>query len=141
MLYLSLKYLHMFLAVVAVGFNASYPIWLARARTQPDHALMVLRGIKTLDDRCSSLAWRWPSSAVARSRPSGSPPPWCCTSCSWSAASPSTRRPSNARSPHSSRRPDSPEYLALGQRGTVIGLLLTIDVLAIVFLMVVKPTL
>jgi hypothetical protein len=30
--YLLLKYLHVLLAIVAVGFNASYPVWLARVR-------------------------------------------------------------------------------------------------------------
>jgi uncharacterized membrane protein len=37
--------------------------------------------------------------------------------------------------------PKSPEFLRLSQRGTVIGLALSIDVVIIVFLMVVKPTL
>ncbi len=29
---LILKYLHVLMAIVAVGFNASYPIWFSRAR-------------------------------------------------------------------------------------------------------------
>ena len=29
--YLILKFLHVLLAIVAIGFNVSYPIWLARA--------------------------------------------------------------------------------------------------------------
>jgi hypothetical protein len=35
----------------------------------------------------------------------------------------------------------SPEYARLSQRGTVVGIVLAVDVLIIVFLMVVKPTL
>jgi uncharacterized membrane protein len=35
----------------------------------------------------------------------------------------------------------SPEYARLSQRGTVVGIVLAVDVLLIVFLMVVKPTL
>src|SRR5229473_7866402 len=55
--YLILKYLHVLLAIVAVGFNMSYPIWLARAQREPEHALYVLRGIKTLDDRFANPAY------------------------------------------------------------------------------------
>ncbi len=35
----------------------------------------------------------------------------------------------------------SPEYTRLSQRGTLVGILLAVDVVIIVFLMVVKPTL
>jgi len=80
-LYLILKFLHVLLAIIAVGFNASYPIWLTRAQRDPDHALWVLRG------------------------------------------------------------PTSPAYARLSQRGTVVGILLAVDVVIIVFLMVTKPTL
>ncbi len=38
------------LAISAIGFNASYGIWLARAGREPEHLGHVLRGIKTLDD-------------------------------------------------------------------------------------------
>src|SRR5437870_13200283 len=55
--YLLLKFLHVLLAIVAVGFNMSYPIWLARAQREPEHALYVLRGIKTLDDRFANPAY------------------------------------------------------------------------------------
>src|SRR5438876_4547534 len=56
-LYLILKFLHVLLAIIAIGFNASYPIWLARAQRAPEHALYVLRGIKTLDDRFANPAY------------------------------------------------------------------------------------
>src|ERR1700687_3287798 len=56
-LYLILKFVHVLLAIVAVGFNASYPIWLARAQREPEHALYILRGIKTLDDRFANPAY------------------------------------------------------------------------------------
>jgi len=150
MLYLILKFLHVLLAIVAIGFNASYPIWLARARTQPEHALMVLRGIKTLDDRFANPAYAGLLIlGLAMTFIAGIP-----LTTFWIAAalvlyvlllvgglvfySPTLKRQIAALE---SGGPDSPEYLALGQRGTVIGLLLTVDVLAIVFLMVVKPTL
>ncbi|MGH2788726.1 MAG: hypothetical protein ACRDJV_12630 [Actinomycetota bacterium] len=37
-LYSFLKFLHVLLAGVAVGFNASYGIWLARVAKEPEHA-------------------------------------------------------------------------------------------------------
>ncbi len=55
--YLVLKYVHVLLAIVAVGFNASYGIWLARAAREPAHLGHVLRGIKTLDDRFANPAY------------------------------------------------------------------------------------
>src|SRR5919201_463506 len=57
MLYTTLKFVHVLLAIVAVGFNASYGIWLARAARQPEHLGYVLRGIKILDDRAANPAY------------------------------------------------------------------------------------
>jgi uncharacterized membrane protein len=56
-LYSFLKFLHVLMAVVAVGFNASYGIWLRRAAREPEHAAHVLRGIKVLDDRFATPAY------------------------------------------------------------------------------------
>src|SRR5215216_1660922 len=55
--YVLLKYVHVLLAIIAIGFNASYGIWLSRVRKEPEHALHVLRGIKTLDDRFANPAY------------------------------------------------------------------------------------
>jgi uncharacterized membrane protein len=52
-----LKTLHIFLAVVAVGFNISYGIWQARATREPEHMGYALRGIKFLDDRVANPAY------------------------------------------------------------------------------------
>ena len=51
------KFVHIFLAIVAVGFNVSYGIWIARASREPQHLPHVLRGIKTLDDRFANPAY------------------------------------------------------------------------------------
>jgi uncharacterized membrane protein len=56
-LYLGLKFVHILLAIVAVGFNASYAVWLARAATNPEAAPVLLRGIKILDDRFANPAY------------------------------------------------------------------------------------
>ena len=52
-----LKLLHIFLAIVAVGFNISYAIWQARAAREPEHMGYALRGIKFLDDRIANPAY------------------------------------------------------------------------------------
>jgi uncharacterized membrane protein len=52
--YLALKYLHMLLAITAVGTNITYGAWFARSATEPEHLGFVLRGIKFLDDRIAN---------------------------------------------------------------------------------------
>jgi uncharacterized membrane protein len=44
-------------AIVAIGFNVSYGIWLRRAATEPEHAAHILRGVKLLDDRFATPAY------------------------------------------------------------------------------------
>ncbi len=56
-LYELLKFLHVLFAIVAVGFNLSYGVWLARAPRDPDHAPHILSGVKTLDDRFATPAY------------------------------------------------------------------------------------
>jgi uncharacterized membrane protein len=149
-IYLLLKFLHVLLAIVAIGFNASYPIWLARARQEPEHALYALRGIKTLDDRFANPAYvLLLLLGLAMSFSAGIP-----LTTFWIAAalvlyvvlvvggllvySPTLKGQIAALE---AGGPTSPEFLRLGQRGTVVGLVLTVDVVIIVFLMVVKPSL
>ncbi|MEP7198679.1 MAG: DUF2269 family protein, partial [Chloroflexota bacterium] len=56
-LFTVLKFIHIFLAIVAVGFNVSYGIWIARAAKEPAHLLHVLKGVKILDDRFANPAY------------------------------------------------------------------------------------
>ena len=49
-LYTSVKFLHILLAIIAVGFNASYAIWLVRARRGADNLEFALKGVKFMDD-------------------------------------------------------------------------------------------
>jgi uncharacterized membrane protein len=149
-LYLILKFLHVLLAIIAIGFNASYSIWLARAERDPEHALWVLRGIKVLDDRFANPAYGLLLVlGLAMTFMAGIP-----LSTFWIAAalvlyvllvlgglviySPTLKGQIAALE---SGGPASPEYTRLSQRGTVVGILLAVDVVVIVFLMVVKPTL
>jgi uncharacterized membrane protein len=56
-LYPWLKYGHILLAIVAVGFNFSYGILLGRAVREPEHLGHVLRTVKVLDDRFATPSY------------------------------------------------------------------------------------
>jgi len=56
-LYTAVKFLHILLAIAAVGFNASYAIWLVRARNHPEHLDFALRGVKFMDDYIANPAY------------------------------------------------------------------------------------
>src|SRR2546428_12935836 len=53
-----MKFLHVLFAIIAVGTNATYGIWLARAAGAPQATQShVLRTIKALDDRFANPAY------------------------------------------------------------------------------------
>lgn len=57
-LFVIVKFLHVLLAIIAVGFNATYGVWLARvAREDVPTQSFVLRGIKRLDDWFANPAY------------------------------------------------------------------------------------
>src|SRR3989441_12969966 len=57
-LFLIIKFLHVVLAIIAVGFNATYGVWLARVAKEPvPTQSFVLRGIKRLDDWFANSAY------------------------------------------------------------------------------------
>jgi uncharacterized membrane protein len=51
------KYIHILAAIVAVGFNISYAVWIVRARLDPTHTAFALKGVKFLDDRIANPAY------------------------------------------------------------------------------------
>ena len=149
-LYEILKYVHVVLAIIAIGFNASYGIWLARAAKEPEHAGHVLRGVKVLDDKFANPAYALlfvtgVSMVLLEDIP---------FSTFWIAAglvlyvlavigglfgyTPVLR---NQILLFEAGKSDSEEFQRLSKRGAVIGVLLALDVLTIEFLMVTKPTL
>jgi uncharacterized membrane protein len=149
-LYVILKFLHVALAIVAVGFNASYPVWFALAQREPAAALVILRGIKTLDDRFANPAYALLLVlGLAMVFTAGIP-----LTTFWIGAalvlyvvlvlvavigySPTLKRQVAVLADGG---PSSPEYARLNQRGNIIGIVLMLDVIVIVFLMVAKPTL
>ncbi len=149
-LYSFLKFLHVLMAVVAVGFNASYGIWLARAAKEPQHAPHVLRGIKILDDRFANPAYALLLVlGLAMVWEAGIP-----LSTFWIAASlvlyvvlvvlaiavysPALRQQVALAE---GGRADSDEYRQVAKRGGAIGGILAAIVVVIIFFMVTKPTL
>ena len=149
-IFVAIKFLHVALAIVAIGFNATYGIWLRRAARQPDHGLFVLQGIKTLDDRFANPAYALLLvSGVAMVLVAGIP-----VTTFWIAAAlslysflllvglgiytPTLRRQIAA---FETEGPASDEYQRLAARGLSVGIVLAVIAVAILFLMVTKPVL
>ena len=55
--YSLLKFVHVLLAITAVGSNITYAAWNVRAAREPEHLSFALRGIKFLDDRVANPAY------------------------------------------------------------------------------------
>ena len=56
-LFTVVKFLHILAAIVAVGLNISYAVWIVRARRDPAHTSFALKGVKFLDDRIANPAY------------------------------------------------------------------------------------
>jgi hypothetical protein len=55
--YLLLKYLHVLLAITALGSNITYAVWNALSAREPAHALFALKGIAFIDNRVANPAY------------------------------------------------------------------------------------
>lgn len=144
------KFIHVLLAIVAVGFNASYGIWLARAASAPQATQShVLRTIKFLDDRIANPAYGLLLvTGLFMVFNTGIPvsTPWISLAIGlWlvlifvglGVYTPTLRDQIRVLE---SEGPSSAEYQRLAARGRSVGILLGIIVIVIVFLMVVKPS-
>ena len=145
-----IKFLHILLAIVAVGFNATYGIWLARAAREPEHVAFTLRGVKLLDDRFANPAYAlllvtgllmvwigdldltqfWLLAALVLYA--------IAVVLGLLVYTPTLR---NQIAVLESSGAASAEFQALSRRGTALGIVLAVDVIVIVFLMVTKPML
>ena len=143
-----IKFVHVLLAIVAVGFNASYGIWLARSANAPQATQShVLRTIKFLDDRIANPAyglllvtgvWMIFSAGIPVRL-------WIALSIGlWlvlvvvglGVYTPTLRDQIRVLE---SEGAGSEEYQRLSSRGRTLGIVLGIIVIVIVFLMVTKP--
>ena len=53
-IYVLIKVVHVFAAIVAVGTNITYGVWIGRAKRDPASLPFALRGVKFLDDRVAN---------------------------------------------------------------------------------------
>lgn len=55
--YLYLKLVHISCAIIAIGANMTYGVWITLAKQQPESTVFALRGIKRVDDRVANPAY------------------------------------------------------------------------------------
>ena len=148
MLFLLLKWLHVLSAIVAVGANVTYGIWLTRASRSPDVLPFTLRTIKLIDNRIANPAYGLlliTGLSMTFVLPLPLTPPWLLTALVLYVVlvlvgllgyTPTLRRQIQVLDSEGS---GSSNYQALARRGTMLGMALAVLVTVIVFLMVMKP--
>jgi uncharacterized membrane protein len=147
-LYAVLKWLHVLLAIVAVSANATYGIWIARSSRSPEHLAFTLRTVKLIDDRLANPAYvllLLTGSVLLALGHWSLRTPWLLTALVLYVAlvalglglyTPTLRQQIEAAERSGA---DSPAYQALASRGQRLGIVTAVLVVAITFLMVVKP--
>ena len=151
MWYLLLKLLHVLAAVVDVGANVTYSVWIANGSRDPKVLPFALRGVKLIDDaHCQPGIW-----IVARYRHRHGPrredadhqTPWLLVALALYIAvvlvgllgyTPTLKKQIQLLD---SAGLASSAYQAAAIRGIVLGVALAVLVVAIIFFMVVKPAL
>lgn len=149
MLFNTVKYFHILFVITAVGSNLTYGIWQGRAGTDPEHESFALRGVKFLDDRVANPAyllvlvtgltmawWHWSYTIH------------------WIQAAIvlyvimllfglAVYSPALTRQIETLQRDglQSSAYRAAALRATIFGIAVMVPILAILFLMVAKPSL
>jgi uncharacterized membrane protein len=143
------KTLHIFFAIVAVGLNISYGIWQARAAGETEHTGFALRGIKFLDDRVANPSYAGllvVGIVLVLTGPYDFTTFWVAVAIGLYVLmglvaivfySPTLKRQIAA---YEAGGAQSADFQALGARGRLIGILLAVVVVAILILMVVKPS-
>jgi len=149
MLYTAIKLVHILLAITAVGFNASYAIWIARAsRLSNEINEFALRGVRFMDDRIANPAYGLLLVTGLLMVFTG---PWSLTTRWIDGAlvlfvvlvliavfgyTPALRNQIKALEAEGS---DSAAYRSAASRQNVMGIIVVIPVLLILYLMVFKP--
>ena len=150
-LFVIVKLLHVLLAIIAVGFNATYGVWLARVAREPvPTQSFVLYGIKRLDDWFANPAYvllavtgvtmvfvgelRFTTFWIA-----GGIVLWAiAVALGFFVYTPMLRNQIRALE---TSGPESEDYGRYASNARFVGILLAVIVVVIVFLMVTKPTL
>ena len=150
MLFEVLKWIHIVLAIVAVGANATYAIWIQRGTIDRVALPFTLRGVKLIDDRVANPAYllillTGLGMVLTANIPLTTP--WILLSLIlWFVGlllgvfgyTPTLRKQIAEAEKGGA---DSHEYKAVAWRGTVLGIVLGLEVLIIIYLMVFKPAL
>lgn len=148
--YVLVKWIHVLMAITALGANITYGLWLTRAAREPQHLAFALRGIKMLDDRIANPAYGVlliTGMAMAGMGRISLTTPWLLTSLilyvvlvviAAAGYTPTLRRQIQALDADG---PNSTAYQALAARGTRLGIVLAVIAVIIVFMMVTKPVL
>ena len=148
MLYHAIVFIHVLSAIVAVGYNATYAVWLARGSLDRAHLLFALRGIKFMDDRIANPAYgllllTGIAQVIISHRP------WQEAWIEWAIGlwillvvvaaafyTPALKRQIQIVS---ERGPDDPAYGPADRRQTFFGVVLMVIAIVIVALMVFRP--
>jgi uncharacterized membrane protein len=144
-----LKFFHILFAITAFGANITYGVWQARGALDPEHESFALRGVKFLDDRVANPAyllvlvtglamawWHWSYTTH-----------WIMAAIVLFVGmfifALAIYSPALARQIEALERdgPQSPEYRRANRRATIYGIGVMVPILAILFLMVTKPSL
>jgi uncharacterized membrane protein len=149
-LFNTVKFIHILLAIIAFGFNATYALWITRAQRHPEHLDFALRGVKILDDYFANPAYLlllvsgltmvflagymlttfWLLSALVL---------WLVAIVlGYGVYTPTLSRQIRVLA---KAGPQSEEYRTLSTRGTVVGITLAVLVLLILVMMIFKPAL
>jgi hypothetical protein len=150
-LFVVVKFVHVLLAIIAVGFNATYGVWLARVAREPvPTQSFVLRGIKRLDDWFANPAYvllavtgvtmvligelRFTTFWIA-----GGIVLWAiAVALGFFVYTPMLRNQIHALE---TEGPESEDYKRYSANARFVGILVAVIVVVIVFVMVTKPTL
>lgn len=150
MLFLIVKWIHVLAAITAVGANLTYGIWTRRAAAQPATLPFVLSNIRWIDRRVANPCYALlllTGLYMAFTLPIPLTTPWLLTALVLYVAvalfgvfayAPLMRRQTQLLETGGF---ESPGYRDVAAQSTRIGLVVTLIVVIIVFLMVVKPPL
>jgi len=145
-----LKWIHVLAAIIAVGGNAMYGLWIRRATRDPKVLPFVLQNIAWIDRRVANPCYAVllvTGLSMALTVPIPLTTSWLMTAIvlyliaallGIFVYAPVARRQRRVLEVEGF---ESPTYSAIARRSASLGMIVTIVVLLIVFLMVVKPSL
>jgi uncharacterized membrane protein len=146
-LFIALKLIHVLSAITAVGANVTYAFWLRRGGTDRERLLYSIDGVRRLDRTIANPAYivvlvtgvlmvltgaysfetGWIAAAIVL---------YILTAIvGLTLFAPALRR----QQAEAERDPTSPAYAAAANRSNLFGVLTTVIVIVIVYLMVAKP--